>query len=267
MHISEVLNMVAGRKVQWHPKNRSITQIPKEGLEFAWVSENHQQIHQLVWCKDFMQDMVFGSFNNKDVSIYGLEWNSETSVPVFLKKTRIMIANRKDHDFGQKVLNNLKEFLHGIESKLKMEKTTFEKCTYVPGVYSKAGVYLLNSDARWMIAPPMVSLFALLLRVGMTHILGQTFGTTLRGVRDGKIPMYYPPDVFHSSQTDKTVLKNCYKTIQKIIKHGDQAIFGTDMAKNYPAKMSIFCIHDRCGLTAFTQGSMQFDFPHWFKIQ
>lgn len=261
-------------EIKWHSKCDKISQIPKEGIEFAWVSENYQQLHQLVWCKDFLQDVLFAHLNSQKVEIYKFGYNPVVDPKPYMQKTRLMISNWKDQNFGQKVEEKLKPFLNAIEGRLKMQKTEVHKCDSVPPIYKKSGVYLLEGDARWMVAPPMISMLTLLVRVGMLHNPEKTFGTTMRWVRDGKIDPYYPTYSYNKEgvntiDTDMQLMDACYKAIQRIIKEGDRKIFGSDIHANYPSKniqgeqTSIYLIHDKCGLKGFAKELTKKEFPRW----
>ena len=253
------------REIVWHAKNKKISQIPREGLEFAFISEDYKQIHQFVWCKDFMQDAIFGHLNQKKITVYGFNYDPEVDPPLYMKKTRIMIANFKDTNFGSRVLENLREFLHGIEGQLKMAKTTFEKCEEPPPRYKKAGVYLLNGSCRWMKSPPMISLYTLLLRIGMTHELGQPWYETFKKIQKASSGYY--------STTDHSFAERAQKGLDFILEHGDRKIFHRTIEKNYPANhtsgmvFSVFTIHDNCGVIGFSQGNTKSEFPHWHRLE
>ncbi len=263
-------------EIKWHPKSDKISQIPKEGIEFAWISEDYQQLHQLVWCKDFLQDVIFGHLNSRETEIYKFNYNPVVDPKPYMQKTRMIISNWKDHSFGQKVEENLVPFLNAIEKRLKMQKTTFQKCDKVPPTYKKSGIYLLEGDPRWMIAPPMISMFSLLIRVGMLHQVDETFGSTLRKLRDGKIAPYYPTISLNNKgvntiDTDRSLLQVTYKSIQRILKEGDRKIFGSDINKNYPKfgkngeSTSVYFIHESCGLKAFAKELTKSQFPQWHE--
>jgi len=253
------------RDVVWHKKNKKISQIPREGLEFAFVSKDYKQIHQLVWCKDFMQDSIFGHLNQKKISIYGFSYDPEIDPPLYMEKTRIFITNFKDANFGSKVTENLREFLHGIEGQLKMAKTTFEKCKSPPPRYRKAGVYILNSSKRWMKSPPMISLYTLLLRIGMVHELGDPWHKTFKKVQKKEVDAYY-------SKTDNSFAEQAKNGLDFILEHGDRKVFHRDIQMNYPETVSgmvtsVFTIHDNCGLLGFSRGSTKLNFPHWHRLE
>lgn len=262
------MEAIALRDVLWHPRTLKISQIPKKGLEYAFVSEDYTQIHQLVWCKDFMQDVVFGYIHKKQVDIYGFSYNPKVCSPLYLDKTRVMLNSYKDLNFEPKVLLNLKDFLHQIEDRLKMSHTVFEKVANPPHHYRRTGVFLLNSSKRWMKAPPMMSLYTLLLRTGLLHTPGDDFLETLRKVREREIPGYFDYD---RHEKDYQLLVDGQRGIETILQYGDRKLFFADIKKNYPVrhnglKVSIYTIHDNWGLLGFSRRNTRFAFPRWHRF-
>jgi hypothetical protein len=259
-------------KVEWHPKTlKGISQIPKDGMEFAYVSEDYKQVHQLVWCKDFMQDATFGFLNNSRFEIYGFEYDPKKDPSICTNKTRIMICNWRDQEFEQKLLKNCQEFLHGLESQMKMRKTTFQKCINPPPIYRRSGVFVLEGSSRWMSAPPMISLYTLMIRIGMVHPLGQSSSETLSQINQEELKPYnWKPDeegkygkVHHENDSDH--LQGGWSGLETILKHGDRRIFHKSINENYSEEVGIFRIHDDCGLNGFSSGSTEDDFPYWHR--
>jgi hypothetical protein len=233
------------------------------------VSKNYEQIHQLVWCKDFIQDCIFGHLNNKPICIYNFSYTPGVSPPVYLHKTRLIVTNWKDKEFGKKMIERVVPLLHSIEVKLKMPKTKIAKCKGVPPIYGSSGVWLLEGSKRWMKAPPMISMYTFLIRVGLVHDPKDNVETTLKKIYNGNVKTYYDA---HSR--DMGFAQRAENGIKEILKYGDRKIFPSKMTENYPAKiktkygeepMSIYNIHDRAGIIAFSEGKTKNTFPMWHK--
>ena len=176
-------------EVEWHPKTlKNISQIPKDGVEFAFVDEKFKQSHQLVWCKDFLQDVIAAVVQKKKISIYGFSFDPEKNT-ISMDRTRILIANHKDENFEQRVLN-CQKFLKEFEAKLGLKRTRVFKCTSSPPTYKKSGVFVLESSRRWLISPPMISLYSLFVRIGLVHNPEQTAQQTLDDVLSRKLKPY-----------------------------------------------------------------------------
>ncbi len=264
------MEATASRDVLWHPRTLKISQIPKKGLEYAFVSGGYAQIHQLVWCKDFMQDVVFGYIHKKRVDIYGFSYDPKSCPPLYLDKTRVMLNSYKDLNFEHKVLVNLQDFLHQVEDRLKMSRTSFEKVANPPHHYRRTGVFLLNSSKRWMKAAPMVSLYTLLLRTGLLHTPGDDFLETLRKVREREIHGYFDSER-KFGEKDCHLLTEGQRGIETILRYGDRKLFFADIKKNYPVrfnglKTSIYTVHDGWGLLGFSRRNTRFIFPRWHRF-
>lgn len=247
------------RRIKWALKTRTISQVPTEGLEFALVSSDYEQVHQFVWCKDFMQDAIHGFLNNKRASIYKFVYDPELQPPLHMKKTRLLIANFKDQDFGTKVENCL-SFLHQIEDKLKMAHTKAALCKDPPRMYKKSGVYLLNGSKRWMQSAPMISLYTLLIRIGMTHQKKCKWETTIENIINGETYPYY-------NEEDPYLLGEAKQGLDYILQIGDRRIFYRDIAKNYPKKLRTATMHEDCGIVSFAEGKTREDFSHWHRFE
>ena len=268
------MSRIYERQVQWHPKNKRLIQIPKNGIEYAFVSEDYIQIHQLVWCKDFMQDAVYGQVNQTSVNIYGFNYDPAIDQPLYMKKTRMIVTNWRDANFGLKICNNCLEFLNDVETHLKMSKTIVEKCLGVPATYKKSGVWILEGSRRWMKSPPMMSLYTMLIRIGLVHNLGDSFKKTLRSIKSGSTKPYnWKEDkVGIHIDNDRDFLRKGHRGLAKILKHGDRKLFFRDIKENYPRKnyhgysFSTHHIHERCGLVGFSKKETRLDFPHWHRL-
>lgn len=255
------------KDVKWHPKTNKISQIPKEGLEFAMLSAGYEQLNQLVWCKDFMQDIIWSYVNNTPIEIYGFKYNPKEEPAPSLNRIRLLITNYKDPELSNKVQNNLLPLLHSVEDRLKMSRTILEKCRTTPPIYKKSGVWILNGSKRWLKASPMVSLYTLLVRVGLVHNSGDALETTIQKIINKENSSY-----FDNKNRDGEMLSNALKGIQKIMKYTDNKIFPADLKKNYPIRygtgiksydFSIFTMHDRCGIVGFSKKETEQYFPNW----
>jgi len=251
-------------EVQWHPKTEKLYQIPKEGMQYAFVSQDFKQIHQLVWCKDFLQDAIWGHLNQKKVSIYGFTYDPETMLPLYLRRTRLMVANWKDESLGPKLLNNCLPFLHAIEKRLGMRRTELFRCQKVPPRYSTAGVWLLEGSKRWMKSPPMISLYTLLIRAGMTHHPGKMPVMTLRHLADGTVRPYFGGEGFKGADDNENISTSLSR-FKHLLKTGDRKIFHRKMRENYPSTIQTNKLHNSYGFVGFAKNYTEEDFPYWHR--
>lgn len=253
------------RDVKWHPKTNRICQIPKEGLEFAMLSANYEQLNQLVWCKDFMQDLIWSHVNKHPIEIYGFKYNPIESPAPSMNRIRLLVTNYKDAEFGTKLQNNVLPLLHSVEDRMKMSQTVLEKCKSCPPTYKKAGVWILDGSKRWLKSAPMVSLYTLLIRIGLVHDPSDSLEMTLSKIKEGRVRSY-----FDDKNRDKKVVTDAIQGINKILLYSDQKLFPADVRKNYKmtssiGKMSVYTMHDRCGIVGFSQETTKQYFPEWHK--
>lgn len=262
--------------VKWHPKTNKLCQIPTEGLEFALLSKNYEQISQLAYCKDFLQDSIHGYLSDQFVEIYGFTYDPKKSPAVDLETTRILFTNYKDKEFGDKLFNKCLPLIHQVEDKLKIKKKTVAmRCAKAPSAYRFSGVWIIEGDQRWQMAPPMLSFYAFLIRIGFVYE-GGTFLEHLKKIASGEITPYYDRDKpgkyeGHVARDKETAIA-CTGAIKDILKYGDKKVFPQDMKNNYAKKikgyygdtsLSVYTIHDYCGLQGFAKGSTKSNFPEW----
>lgn len=264
------MDKIKNRAIKWHPKTNKICQIPKEGLEYALVSDDYEQVHQLVWCKDFMQDAIHGFLNKKLTQLYGFTYDPKSSPPISLKRTRLMVTNWKDPDFGDKITNRVLPLVHKIEDQLKMSHSVLERCSNAPPRYGRSGVWLLNSSKRWFKAPPMISFFTLLIRIGLVSNANDSLDNIIKKIKDGSTPSYFSSD----TSQDKTQVKGAERGIRRILEFGDRRLFHTKAKDNYPPLcstggkyISIFTIHDGCGIVSYSNNTTKHIFPHWHRLE
>lgn len=232
------------RYITWKqaPVQSKILQIYSKGLEYALVSENYEQCHPFVWCKDFLHDVIFGTVNNRWFEVYKFRFNPALDPVPCLDKIRLLLTNSKDKRFSHKIPAVL-DFINQIEDRLNIKKTFARKCHLPPEEYRNSGVYMFQGSRRWLHAPPMLSLYSLLLRVGFVHTLGDEYTKTIKGIISGEIKPYQKKDTHW--------LKSVEPALQTILRIGDRRIFYSDIHMNYPSKLSIDTIHNRMGIIGF----------------
>jgi hypothetical protein len=244
-------------KIEWKPKKSRISQVYSEGLEYAFVTKDNKQIHQMVYCKDFLQDAIYGLLNNKYVSIYNFIYSPSVDLPLCMDATKIILSNYKDKSFRAKIPACL-EFINQIEAELKMKKTEIFEGEDAPAIYRKAGIWLFTASKRWMQSAPMISMYTLLIRTGLMHQRGTVWRKTIEDILNHKVNPY---QIYDYKQ-----LTEAMPGINHILKHGDRKLFGGNIKDNYPEKVPVGEMHNHFGIVGFSDGSPKHYIPNWYKM-
>lgn len=241
---SEAPRRVNGKRVVWPEVTNDvkILQIYSKGLEFAVLSDNYEICHPLVWCKDFLHDVVHSTLTGKEFLLYRLKYNPNINPKACIKEARLIVANARDGRMNKKIDACL-DFIHQIEDKLKIPRSKVRKCLNPTLNYTQNNVFIFQGHKRWIFAPPMLSLYALLIRVGFAHKIGYDYKTTIQYIKDGIIKPY--------QSKDSRWVREVEPALDKIIRLGDKKIFYKDMRLNYPSSMIVDTMHNRMGIVGY----------------
>jgi hypothetical protein len=242
------------KMVKWYERKASLNQIFHKELQFALVSKDARQVTPFVLCRDFLQDAIQAHLNKTKRTIYGFTYDAKTDIPICLDRTRLVIANSDDRSLKSKLPNCL-EFLHQVEDRLKLTHTRIRECQDPPKKYARGGVWYLEGSGRWMKSPPMISLYTLLVRVGMLHPLGQSFMKTIDDICAGTLKPY------QSEDRDRVI--GSKDGIKRILEKGDRKIFSRKIEENYPPDVEVGTMHNSCGIVGFSRGYTKSYFPKW----
>lgn len=232
-------------KIDWSSKvHSSASQVYSTGLEYCFISENNKQCHPFVFCKDFLQDVVWSTLYKEKISIYNFSYDPKEN-NICLDKTKLAIVNVTDKEFSKKIVC-CADFLEKVCSRLNLIKTTVFEVENLPERkrYENCGIFLLEGSKMWMNSPSLLSMYSLLIRCGMCHTIGDNIEKTLEGVKEGTIKY---------GNKDASQLRSAYPAIEKILKLGYRKFFYIDSIKNYP-KQSIDTIHNDTGISSLGEG-------------
>lgn len=231
------------KKIEFLAGNGSFNEQYNRGMQYALVNDNGRQVHHFVWCKDFLHDLMFGNINSENINIYNFKYSPQEDVPPPSKKIRIAVVNSYDKNFGSKCGNSL-DFINQVEEAMGFTKSTLSECDDAPEKYKATGVYLFEGSKKWLNSPVLISMYTLLLRLGMTHTAGVPFLDTINGVADGDIVPY--------QKDDKKYSKSALVGIQRIIRDRPERIFHRTRKKNYPKNLSGYTMHHQFGIVTFS---------------
>ncbi len=213
-------------KIKWYEQNKrqNILQIYKRGLEFAFVSRNYEQCHPFVLCKDFLQLVIFSNIHNKPISLFNFNYNPN-KFPIDFSSLKLILRNTSDPEFTNKINNSI-VFINIFENLLKIKKTRYRLC--------ENNTIFITGSKRWLKAPPLISMYMLLLRIGIMHSIEKPIEYTINGILKNSIKPY--------QSKDASLLRSSLYGIDKIIKNGDRKLFCQDIKKNYP-DINLMTIH------------------------
>lgn len=244
-------------KITWIKYPSNLSQIYSRGLEMCFISKDLEQSTAFVLCKDFLHDALMAQLNQKNISIYGFKYDCGKNKPIDTENVRICVVNSNNKDFRTRIKACV-NFLNQIESEMELKPTKIFEVENPPAKYAN-GAFMFEGSGRWLIAPPMLSLFTLLIRVGFKHKIGWSWRRT---VQDAIKNMDNSAGTSGSSDGD--YLSNALNGIDKILTHGYANIFDKEIKKNYP-NLDASQLHDAFGIVGFTQERCKSIAPNWYK--
>ena len=244
------------RKIDWYVTQEMLNQVYRSGLEYAFVSRNFKQVCPFVYCKDFLHDALQGHLFGVRRKIHGFLYDPHKHKPIYTEHLRLIIACSRDRHFGDRMPSML-DFLHQIEDSLGIKRTTVRECADPPEKYKAGGIWLLEGHKRWMMAPPMLSMYTLMLRIGLVHTIGDEADLSMLKVQVGVVRGY--------GRYDKGQMKGAQKGVDRILRLGDQRIFSNDMKKNYSLAIPLDYLHDYMGIVGFSRRHTRHYMSDWHK--
>jgi hypothetical protein len=250
------MKRIKTKNIKWCEKELKFREGVKTGIEMSFLSPDDTQCSMFFHCRDFLQDTILSYIHSIRKEIYGFSYDPTIDPPLSLSETKILFANSKDHSLADKVLPCL-EFINQFEKEAKIPKTRIFYCKNPPNKYLRCGVWLFKGHYRWMNSPPMISLYSLLIRVGLNHNLGDNYWKTIDSIIDEQIEPIQSMDKFR--------LRESKFGIKKIIEIGDKNIFHKEIKDNYPVNLKLKDVHNKLGIVAFSKGISKEFVPHWYR--
>jgi hypothetical protein len=235
----------------------TIHQVYKQGLEYSVASCDNRQCFPFVWCKDFIQDAIMAMLHQKRIEVYNFVYDPAMNPTLCLSKTRILLANEKAGVGFASRIGCCIDFIHQIESLLHFRPTKCHLCDSPPARYGRCGVWLLEGSRRWIMSPPLISLYTLLIRMGFVHTYGDYWANTILKLRSGELKPYQMEDHKQIGAVEETLLN--------IIRIGDRKIFYRDIRQNYP-NLDIKDMHHRMGIVSFSEKTTKQLVPRWHRL-
>lgn len=221
-------------KIELVKNEKRLCEIYSSGFQFTFLSKDYKQCHHWVLCKDFLTDVIWSTVHNKSVSIYGFSYNPKENPKIDVDDNILIAVRNKQvaEDKFDKEINQCIKFLNIVERRLKIPESTIEKAENKENC-----IWIFKCDKKWIIAPPMLSLLTLFIRVGCHYTGG---GRLNAAIKDFKTTVKH---------NDASYLKRSRNLRLKILKEGI-GIFGENMKKNWPSA-DIGTVHDSWGIVNY----------------
>lgn len=237
-------------------KTNKVLQLYNKGLEYCLLSDNYEQCHQFVWCKDYLHDVIYSKINNKPIKIFNFCFDPKKNNNPSIKKIKLCIADTKNKYLYDKIKHCI-DLLNKIELKLCMKKSKYLLCKNIPKNYSNGSMIIIEGDKRWLSSPPMISLYSMLIRIGFCHSKSNSYKTTFKKIINKKLTLYQPKDLYN--------LKSSLNGIKTILQHNDKNIFFKNWKYNYPIEIDILRIHNYLGISNFSSKFGMDIISDWYK--
>lgn len=224
---------------KWY-KDVNMAQIYSSGLEYAFVSKEGEQCHAFAYCKDFLQDAVWATLNKSSASIYGFTYQHGVNPAVDTEHMRlgVRIKGAKGEGFEEKCKKAL-VYLQEIDAVQGFAPTELLLGGKKKG--EKHNTYVFVADKAWLHSSVMVSLFSLLVRVGMTY-------------EGGGWRKHFDGAKTYLGSKDKSYTASAAKGLDKIIGKKPDAIFAKNFIDNYPKGVNVNAMHNSSGIVAYAKG-------------
>ena len=260
------------REVEW-TKDWQLNEIYSGGLQMALCSPpdkdgKYTKATAFVTCKDFFQDAVQAHHIGEKRSIWSFKYDPKNDPPLSFDRFRVLVGNNTGAGVAFKI-EGVVDFLNQFEKRLRLVRSRAYECECEPTpdkFKNHGGVWMFEGSGRWMISPPMISLYTLLIRCGFVHTLGDDFDKTCKGIIDGKIKTIGGKSGRHSGCYDAEYLRDGQPGIKALIEHGYSRIFYKDAERNFPSKICVSTMHDCGGIVGFSQKRMESEIPYWYRL-
>lgn len=255
---------VLRREIEWINKAGAFNQVYTTGLEYAFCNLDFKQLMPWVLCKDFLHDTIFTYLNKSQFNLFGYNYAPSKEEILNLRRMRLLVTNKSDLELSLKIENSV-DLVNQLEKEMGVPSLSrVFSCPKPPKRYEKCGVFMFSGSGHWLLSPPLISLYTLMVRVGFSHSSGKDFRETIDKIISGEIKPYQSGVGTHGDQFQ---LKDAKPGIDRLIKEGYQKIFGSDMRANFPPGLPESEMHDYFGIGSFTKELSKPYVPHWFETK
>ncbi len=233
-----------------HVKDNGLNQIYSTGMQLSIVNGTNRRVIPWILCKDYVQDLIWGTVNQKPISQYGYSFKPEMH-SLTENGNKLLIRNKD-------VTNE--ELIEWLESSMAFVNAFFRKCysckrIKIMGHYYDGAhiVIVINFPEEFFIAGPLSSLFLLMIRVG-GFFKKEGFASYLDVIENINDPVKGDKITFKCSpHNDRGYLRGSYKLIKHMLKNGIDSVFQDIPEMNWHKDLNSEQIHNNTGIVSFTK--------------
>lgn len=252
-----------GKSVRWFANAeealRHSLQDYVSGLQYSMASEDAadgaaDQVMPFAFCREYLTDIVYSGLHNQPVNSYGLVIPAPPRPAT--TRTRLLLSNPKEPAdvFLARAVNAV-DFVAHYEGLMDLPPSELVPCDSPP---PKTGaVVMFDGSNLWQSSPPMLSLYSLLIRIGMVHRSDErTPEDTMRLVVSKTVKSYQVNDAEQA--------RFALRVIDWLAgKPGFRTLLGTSQAKNFPNRLTVDDLHTRSGVVSYSHGTTARYYPEW----
>lgn len=242
-----------------YTKKQSLSEIyQKVGLRFTFVTSPKNgivdQCHPWIKCRDFLQDAVRVRITGKDLmDIYGFKYEpkSNKDPKIDLEYMRMAVKDTDDWEkikIEQYVKNTIK-LLNQYEKIAKLKTLT----SYT--ILDK--VVIFKGPNFWLKSPSLISMFSLLLRLGIRNIKFKDEETLLEQL---ELISKRKNNIHNDKDNDIQYLKILWNKMNIVVKYAQEILFDSDdgFDSSYKKNTSVSNFHDYTGILSLCKYSISY---------
>ncbi len=236
-------------------KDEGMAQIYSSGMEYAFVGPDGKQCHAFAFCKDFLQDAVWSMLNKSKAAIYGFSYTFDKNPALDMENTRLSVRFKGQKGFKEMCIKSL-SFMHALEPAFGMGQSSLlygGKNKDKDGKDTEDDVWVFAGDKKWMYSPPLISLYSLFLRVGLTFEGGSWEEHLKKTEFVGK--------------NDRGYLNSAMPAIAFLNGKKMDEVFAADWPSNYPADANVSYMHNSSGIACLGNGNINTSVNKNWKIK
>ena len=238
-------------------EDKSLSEIYHKGVQFALVSKDGQQIHPFVYCKDFLQDAIMAYINDSSASIYGFTYSKKSNATIDMSSTRIALRHKnKDPEEMRKRARKAWRFVRAVEKEMGFKPTELVYGGEFPSPSVnktsaakkkdkedfKIDVWVFVGDKMWQFSPTLISLYSMLLRMGLSYNRLKTPGGWRDHYNNGKF----------LTQNDRSYSRRAKPKLNEIIGKDPKTVFAPTLKENWP-EVNVSEMHNYSGIVSFAE--------------